>query len=1151
MLVKRLISFSSILAMVSGSVVALASTPAYAATTYFVDATAGNDSTGTGSSSSPWKTISKAASVAIAGDTVKIRSGTYRETVRPANSGTAGAPITYEPDAGANVTVSGANPVTTPWTVHSGNIYKNSLSLPMGSLYREQIYVDGVGQNLARSPNSAVGNLYDPAVWHYNNAASTSTTLNDPVNLNQPDNTWAGAVVIAEDPGAWNFSGSLIQSSTPGNVTRKTDQKSYSLRFSSYDNNLQLISPSGAVLGTHNMSVSLNTTYNLKVTATGGSLQVFVNNGASPVITATNSELLEGTFGLAVESNNGLVGSKAEFSNVNAAVTSADPNQAIGRFAPNFSGNIRGWSMPQDAGWWETVGTTLVGATQPQLDSGMARYESSTTAKDFTYSANVKLTSAANAYMSFRKERGQGWTIGFENWGLGNSEYWIQGKLALLDFPGEWFHDKAAGQVYLQTTASDNPANHTVEYKARDYAFDLYAKSHTVIKGLKLFAATIDTSSGSNNVIDGINAKYVSDYNVSQNSQTGICVCGTNDTLRNSEVAFSSSTVVTVKGENNKLVNNLVHDAGYSGTVFNAAVDVFGRGHLVSHNTIHTGGNILLGGDFYASVIQYNHIHHGTALAEDGGLFYTAHNNLGYSEIHHNWFHDPLYRSNGDGLFTGGIYLDVSSSNALIYKNVTTSMQWLGVLINAVSNFVHVYNNTTYSLSKIRVSDNSGDGYGDRIVNNIATEEMTTGSAGATASNNLTSGDPLYVNAAANDLRLQSGSPARNAGVSLRGITDGHEGANPDIGAYEFGSAQFATGHNFANPPVVAYQTVDVDFKDLLVNGTLDLNRIQHPTMNSLSGWTRTHSQTAQPAYDHAGQGESSRIAWKTGVSLGTGQDGIEQTITGLQPNTTYKIRGFLKAHSAGQSVRLGVKNHGAAEAFQEVTSTSWTETTLDFTTGASSTSATIYGFKPTTGGYAWVDDVSVAATVAIARPGLRVDDVTLTEGHSGTKQATFTVSLSSAAAGTVTVNYATANNTAVAPGDYTAASGQLTFTAGQTSKPVTVNIAGDTAIEADESFSLNLSSPTGGAVIADGLGVGTIVNDDATLGVTSVNDHTTGTGNNQFEFAGSWATNSNATAYQGDVTFADQTDAYYQVRFVGTQIKLITEKHNVMGIVG
>ena len=76
---------------------------------YFV-ATDGRDD-GDGSAAKPWRTIQRAADVAVAGDVVTIRGGTYREWVKPANAGREGAPIVYRAAKGEKVLVTGADPV--------------------------------------------------------------------------------------------------------------------------------------------------------------------------------------------------------------------------------------------------------------------------------------------------------------------------------------------------------------------------------------------------------------------------------------------------------------------------------------------------------------------------------------------------------------------------------------------------------------------------------------------------------------------------------------------------------------------------------------------------------------------------------------------------------------------------------------------------------------------------------------------------------------------------------------------------------------------------------------------------------------------------------------------------------------------------------
>ena len=129
--------------------------------------------------------------------------------------------------------------------------------------------------------------------------------------------------------------------------------------------------------------------------------------------------------------------------------------------------------------------------------------------------------------------------------------------------------------------------------------------------------------------------------------------------------------------------------------------------------------------------------------------------------------------------------------------------------------------------------------------------------------------------------------------------------------------------------------------------------------------------------------------------------------------------------------------------------------------------------------------------------PSVSVSDASAAEGDSGNEPASFVVSLSSASSATVTVRHATVDGTAADPDDYTSTSGDLTFTPGQTSKTVEVPVRGDETDEDDETFSVDLSSPTN-ATIGDGHGVGTIVDDDPapTLSISggSVAEGNTGT---------------------------------------------------------
>lgn len=120
-------------------------------------------------------------------------------------------------------------------------------------------------------------------------------------------------------------------------------------------------------------------------------------------------------------------------------------------------------------------------------------------------------------------------------------------------------------------------------------------------------------------------------------------------------------------------------------------------------------------------------------------------------------------------------------------------------------------------------------------------------------------------------------------------------------------------------------------------------------------------------------------------------------------------------------------------------------------------------------------------------KPEITINDVSVTEGNTGTKTIDFTISLSTPSILTVTVDYATADGTATAGSDYQSTNGTLTFAPGETSKQVAVNIIGDTMDEPSETFFINLSNASN-ATILDGYGQCTIADNDSPPSL-SIND--------------------------------------------------------------
>ena len=122
----------------------------------------------------------------------------------------------------------------------------------------------------------------------------------------------------------------------------------------------------------------------------------------------------------------------------------------------------------------------------------------------------------------------------------------------------------------------------------------------------------------------------------------------------------------------------------------------------------------------------------------------------------------------------------------------------------------------------------------------------------------------------------------------------------------------------------------------------------------------------------------------------------------------------------------------------------------------------------------------STSATVA-GPPAISISDATVQEAEGAV--LVFTATLSHASSRTVTVSYATSDGTAVAGSDYTAASGALTFNAGDTSQTVQVTVLTDSEDESQETLTLTLSNPSQ-ATLDDATGTGAIENGESSSGI-------------------------------------------------------------------
>jgi hypothetical protein len=394
------------------------------------------------------------------------------------------------------------------------------------------------------------------------------------------------------------------------------------------------------------------------------------------------------------------------------------------------------------------------------------------------------------------------------------NHYVIMGALAGLDAPGEWFLDRDKKIVYLWLPEGDDPGQHCVEVKQRNCAVNLSKLGFIEIKGVDVFGAGVNMSDTHDSLLENCNMRYVEhfrDCERDKHPSVQNVISGKNNTWRRCLVAYAATTLLSVRGENNRLDNCVMHDGNYLGT---------GRGGLdlgrsvaahVSHCTLFRSGRDLVGhGRSRKLRFEYNDLSAANMLNNDAAAIYCWGTDGERGVIAYNWIHDNI-RSRG-------VYLDNFSTNFVVHHNVIWGCAGNAIRMNCDAVNHQVYNNTMMQVDE-PFGTYTYAGYeptmqGTKVINNLVNVSMDSKDPRQFVQGEL--GPEMHHNSSGavdRDGYPVAGSKAIDAGVVIPGITDGFKGKAPDLGAYEFGGARWTAGADWKDADAIFVSNKNLAYK--------------------------------------------------------------------------------------------------------------------------------------------------------------------------------------------------------------------------------------------------------------------------------------------------------------------------------------------------
>ena len=520
------------------------------------------------------------------------------------------------------------------------------------------------------------------------------------------------------------------------------------------------------------------------------------------------------------------------------------------------------------------------------------------------------------------------------------AEFIVSNAKILLDYPGEWFHDKHNSSLDLIVEDGIDPNQTTIEAQKRELAIDLTDCKHVNVDGFAIIGASASMKNSESCTMTRVKAEYIcytrggfTEMNIPESG--GLTVSGRNNTISHCTITKSSGSGITVSGSNNVIFNNFINATNSIGA-YCVALNVNGDNHDIMYNTIANSGRDGLWIKGRRHRVQHNDISEAGKICHDTGAIYGGGNDGQDTDISFNWIHD-VHTDLGSG-----IYLDNYSSNYNIHHNIVWNVPHASLKLNQPNNYMMASHNTLYGIfvSDYTVWDGPKLTFGSLFSDNIMGGEPVIKPSFAMKNNHRHSIRPARTSFHPNEITFSSAN----------------------VGAHGSGQTPWTAGHNFENPPSYDPKRDDLGYqRNYIQNGSFEIKGggtgingwstlSGQADLQLFEGWVDPHANIKNSVYDHS-------------LTLsGDTQSRVKQLVQGLQEGHRFVFAGYAKNDSAQDIEFLvrGPHNEIASSRYSLADSGVWRHIEVHFTVPFDSPLIMIEIAKIGSG-VAYIDNVGVS----------------------------------------------------------------------------------------------------------------------------------------------------------------------------------------------